>query len=122
MDFQCFSEKGPKTTVKIKLRALVDLGAQMVVVESKLAFTMGLTKKELLEVDAEVRAANGEVMPCLGGFPLMLSIPDGRGNLRQSKQFSYVVTHPIGLIVGQNYLIFSFPRVSLTRCPKFSLK
>ena len=77
----------------------------MVIMSEKLASMMGLRRKELLEVRAVVTAANGELIPCLVCFPLKLSIPDGRGGHRESRQFSYVVSKSVGLIVRQDGLI-----------------
>ena len=84
--------KKSKVHCQNQVKGIGGLGCSDGVVESKLTFKMALKKKDWLELDAEVRAANEEVMHCLGGFPLKLSIPDGRGNFKESKQFTYVVT------------------------------
>ena len=37
---------------------------------------------------------------------LSLSIPDEKGGFRESRQFSYVVSQPVGLIMGQDAPIY----------------
>ena len=64
---------------------------------------------------------NGAELLGLGGILLRLSIPDEKGGFKESRQFSYVVSQPVGLIVGQDALIYlgllpmGFPNVPQVR-------
>ena len=66
----------------------------MVLLGSDVLSRLGLKNNELLEMDVKVQVANGESLECLGGVLLKLSIPDGVGGLKESRQLCYAVSHP----------------------------
>ena len=76
----------------------------MLLLGSDVLSRLGLKKNELMEMDVKVQVANGELLECLGGVPLRLSIYYGVGCFEESRQLCYTVYHPTGLIVHYTLL------------------
>ena len=56
-------------------------------------------------MEVKLSLANGEELLCLGGTLLSLPTLDEKGGFRETVEFSYVVSRPVGLIMGQDALI-----------------
>ena len=82
--------KFPKSVKKINTKALVDTGAQMVVIGMNTVHSMGLRKNNLIPVGLRIKAANTGGLKLLGGVLIKISGKDKEGNIRVSKQLAYV--------------------------------
>ena len=60
---------------------------------------------EMFQLDMEIIVAHGEVIPCVDGILLKLSLPGGSGGWKETWQLNYVVRNIVGLIVGLVYVI-----------------
>ena len=76
-----------KTT---KTKSLVDTGAQMVVVDVRTVYAMGLGRKHIIPVGMTIKAANTGGLKLLGGVLVRISGKDQQGNERVTRQLAYV--------------------------------
>ena len=70
--------------------ALVDTGAQMVVMGVKTVYDMGLGKKHIMPVGMTIKAANTGGLKLLGGVLVRISGPGHDGVQRVTRQLAYV--------------------------------
>ena len=71
-------------------KSLVDTGAQMVVVDVRTVYAMGLSRKHIIPVGMTIKAANTGGLKLLGGVLVRISGKDQQGNERVTRQLAYV--------------------------------
>ena len=84
--------KLPSYIHDISCKALVDTGAQMVVLGLNTVHKMGLKQENLVPVGLKIKAANTGGLNLLGGVLVRISGKDKNGRLRVSKQLAYVAS------------------------------
>ena len=80
----------PKKIKKISSTALVDTGAQMVVMGIEDVHKMGLRKSNLIPVKLKIKAANSGGMRLLGGVLVRIEGKSPSGANRTTRQIAYV--------------------------------
>ena len=70
--------------------ALVDTGAQMVVVDLKTVYSMGLGKKHVIPVGMKIKAANTGGLKLIGGILVKITGRNKDGVMRSTRQLAYV--------------------------------
>ena len=76
-----------RTTVS---KSLVDTGAQMVVIDLKTVYSMGLAKKNLIPVGMKIKAANTGGLKLLGGVLVRIMGKSQDGAEKVTRQLAYV--------------------------------
>ena len=87
MNLETRPPPNPKAT---ETNALVDTGAQMVVMGVKTVYAMGMGKKHIMPVGMKIKAANTGGLKLLGGILVKISGHSQEGGTRVTRQLAYV--------------------------------
>ena len=82
--------KPPVRVKSSQVNALVDTGAQMVVMGIKTVYSMGMGRKHIMPVGMKIKAANTGGLTLLGGVLIKISGTSPKGVTRVTRQLAYI--------------------------------
>ena len=91
----------PKEDQVVRMQAVTDTGAMMVVVGVEKADLMKIKRSKLIPVELKISATNSSKMLLLGAAPMEISGQAEDGSVRKSKQLVYVAGGVAGIFLSQ---------------------